>query len=184
MVVVTTIVAMSAPVNSRSDEPGGPGAPVLRSRDWQLDAWRSFLRTHAHLVRRLEQDLVAHGKVPLATYDVLVQLAEAPDNRLRMSELAQAVLLSRSGLTRLVDRLQREGLVERRPDPGDARGLFTVLTPKGRDALRAAAPVHLSGVADLVVQRLTEPELQQLRMLMLKLDPDPPGRSGPVFRGG
>ena len=110
----------------------------LRAGDWRLAAWRSFLRTHTHLLRRLGQDLQTHHKIALASYDVLVQLAEAPEDRLRMSELAEAVLLSRSGLTRLVDRLQREGLVERQPDPGDARGLFTVLTPFGRSALRDA----------------------------------------------
>jgi DNA-binding MarR family transcriptional regulator len=144
--------------------------PLPRVSDWRLAAWRSFLRAHAHVLRRLEQDLQTHHKIALASYDVLVQLAEAPGNRLRMSELAEAVLLSRSGLTRLVDRLQREGLVERQPDPGDARGLFTVLTPKGRDALRDAAVVHLAGVSELVLDRLTEAELRQLQELMIKLD--------------
>jgi DNA-binding MarR family transcriptional regulator len=142
----------------------------LRAGDWRLAAWRSFLRTHTHLLRRLEQDLQSQHKIGMASYDVLVQLAEAPDNRLRMSDLAEAVLLSRSGLTRLVDRLQREGLVERQPDPDDARGLYTVLTAKGRAALRDAAVVHLAGVAELVVDKLSDDELQQLEYLMTKLD--------------
>src|SRR5689334_4863692 len=116
-----------------------PAGPGVRPDDWRLAAWRSFLRTHSQLARRLEQQLQAHGKIALGSYDVLVQLAEAPGNRLRMSELAEAVLLSRSGLTRLVDRLQRDGLVQREPDPDDARGLYTVLTEQGRDALRDAA---------------------------------------------
>lgn len=146
---------------------------AVRPGDWRLVAWRSFLRTHTHLLRLLEQDLLAQHKIALGSYDVLVQLAEAPDNRLRMSELAQAVLLSRSGLTRLVDRLQKDGLVERRPDPGDARGLFTVLTEQGRDALRDAATVHLAGVSRLVIDRLSGPELRQLQELMRKLDPTP-----------
>jgi DNA-binding MarR family transcriptional regulator len=145
--------------------------PVLHADDWRLACWRSFLRTHAHLLRRLEQDLQANRKIALASYDLLVQLAEAPDDRLRMSELAEAVLLSRSGVTRLVDRLQREGMVERQPDPDDARGLFTVLTPQGRAALRDAATVHLAGIAELVVDRLTDEELRQLQALMSKLDP-------------
>src|SRR5206468_9698865 len=106
--------------------------------------------------------------------DVLVQLAEAPGHRLRMSELAEAVLLSRSGLSRLVDRLQKDGLVLREPDPCDARGLFTVLTDKGRDTLRDAAQVHLAGIARLGVHRLTEAELRQLAELMRKLDPATP----------
>ncbi|MCW2539661.1 MAG: transcriptional regulator, MarR family [Frankiales bacterium] len=128
-------------------------------------------------MRRLEQDLQAHHKIAIATYDVLVQLSEAPDFRLRMSELADAVLLSRSGLTRLVDRLQREGLVERQPDPGDARGLYTVLTPKGLAALREAAIVHLAGVSELVFDQLTEDELRILEQLMHKIDPSLPAPS-------
>ena len=153
-------------------------APVLSATDWRLAAWRSFLRTHTHLLRQLEHQLQVHGKITLGSYDVLVQLAEAPDNRLRMSELAEAVLLSRSGLTRLVDRLQKDGLVQRQPDPEDARGMYTVLTAKGRDTLRDASRVHLAGVSELVLDRLSEPELRQLQALMAQLDPMPRGTAG------
>jgi len=170
----------AAPIPGGAAPIPGDAAPVpgdarrpLRAGDWRLAAWRSFLRTHTHLLRRLEQDLLTDHKIALGSYDVLVQLAEAPMNRLRMSELAQAVLLSRSGLTRLVDRLQREGLVERQPDPDDARGMFTVLTPKGRSALRDAAVVHLAGISELVVDRLSDDELRQLHALMTKLDLSP-----------
>jgi DNA-binding MarR family transcriptional regulator len=149
------------------------GGERLRPGDWRLAVWRDFLRTHSHLIKLLEQDLLAQRKIPLGSYDVLVQLAEAPGHRLRMSELAEAVLLSRSGLSRLVDRLQKDGLVLRQPDPCDARGLFTVLTDKGRDTLRDASQVHLAGIARLVVHRLTEPELRLLADLMSKLDPNP-----------
>ena len=147
---------------------------VVSPADWRLAVWRDFLRTHNHLLRQLEHQLLAHGKIAIGSYDVLVQLAEAPDNKLRMSELAEAVLLSRSGLTRLVDRLQSDGLVERQPDPEDARGMYTVLTAKGRDTLRDASRVHLSGVSDLVLTRLSEAELRQLQALMIKLDPSVP----------
>src|SRR4051794_26204558 len=167
--------------------PAGPdlaGEDQLRPGDWRLAVWRGFLRTHSHLIKRLEQDLQAQHKIPLGSYDVLVQLAEAPGHRLRMSELAEAVLLSRSGLSRLVDRLQKDGLVLREPDPCDARGLFTVLTDKGRDTLRDAAQVHLSGIARLVVHRLTEPELRQLAELMIKLDPNPPAAESGDFSVG
>ena len=149
------------------------GGDRLRPGDWQLAAWRSFLRTHSHLIKLLEQDLHAQQKIPLGSYDVLVQLAEAPGQRLRMSELAEAVLLSRSGLTRLVDRMQRDGLVSRAPDPDDARGLYTVLTEQGRDALRDASGVHLAGISRLVFDRISEAELRQLLRLMHKLDPVP-----------
>jgi DNA-binding MarR family transcriptional regulator len=148
---------------------------MVSATDWRLAVWRSFLRTHTHLLRQLEHQLQAQGKIALGSYDVLVQLAEAPNHRLRMSELAEAVLLSRSGLTRLVDRLQKDGLVARQPDPEDARGTYTVLTAKGRDTLRDAAQVHLAGVADLVLTRLSEAELRQLQALMIKLDPAGPG---------
>ncbi|MCW2522631.1 MAG: transcriptional regulator, MarR family [Frankiales bacterium] len=148
-----------------------PGGRRLRPGDERLLAWRAFLRTHAHIVRLLEQDLQVNHKIALASYDVLVQLAEASDNRLRMAELADAVLISRSGLTRLVDRLQREGLVERQPDPEDARGLYTVLTSKGRQALRDASIVHLAGVSRLYIDRLSPGELTELARLMIKLDP-------------
>ncbi len=156
-----------------ADPPTGAATVPLSPADWRLGAWRNFLRTHAHLLRMLEQDLQTHHKISIGSYDVLVQLAEAPAGRLRMSELAEAVLLSRSGLTRLVDRLQKDGLVERQPDRFDARGLFTVLTEKGRDALRDASTVHLAGVSRLVLDRLSEPELVQLSELMRRLDPLP-----------
>jgi len=153
--------------------PKAGGALPVSPADWRLVAWRGFLRTHTHLLRQLEQDLQTNRKIALGSYDVLVQLAEAPGNRLRMSELAEAVLLSRSGLTRLVDRMQRDGLVSRAPDPDDARGLYTVLTEQGRDALRDAASVHLAGISRLVFDRISEAELRQLLRLMRKLDPVP-----------
>lgn len=135
----------------------------------QLQAWRVFLHAHASVTRRLEADLLGAHQMALATYDVLVQLAEAPGGRLRMSELAGAVLLSRSGLTRLVDRLEREGLVARESCPSDARGTFTVLTEEGRRRLRAAAPTHLDGVRRYVTGRFSDAELATLETLLARL---------------
>jgi DNA-binding MarR family transcriptional regulator len=112
----------------------------------ELDVWRSFLRAHARITRVLETELVAAQRLSLASYDVLVQLAEAPGHRLRMTELADAVLLSRSGVTRLVDRLERGGLVQRAKVDSDGRGIEAVLTQAGYDRLRAATGTHLSGV--------------------------------------
>jgi DNA-binding MarR family transcriptional regulator len=134
-----------------------------------MRAWRSFLRGHSYVTRLLEAELEdAHG-LPLASYDVLVQLAESPDGALRMSELAQAVLLSRSGLTRLVDRLEREGLVQRRSCPSDARGTLAVLTDAGRDRLRAASGTHLRGVARHVLSHFDPTELDVLGDLLARL---------------
>jgi DNA-binding MarR family transcriptional regulator len=122
------------------------------------------------MVRRLERDLIEAVGMPLGWYDVLLQLAEAPEHRLRMAELADRVLLSRSGLTRLVDRLAAEGLVTRAPYPGDGRGLYTVLTDSGLARLRAAAPVHLDGIQRYWLSKFTDDELTELAALFGRLE--------------
>lgn len=153
-----------------------------RLSDEQLTAWRSFLQAHAVLVRRLEADLLAEHRLPLASYDVLVQLVEAPERRLRMTELAQRVLISRSGLTRLVDRLEREGLVRREACDDDARGLFAVLTEEGFSRLRRAAPTHLRGVASYAMDRLDDAQVQAMaEICALLLDG---GGVVPIARNG
>jgi DNA-binding MarR family transcriptional regulator len=125
----------------------------------ELHAWRSFLRAHAAVVRRLEADLLASHGLALGVYDVLVQLVEAPGRRLRMTELAGKVLLSRSGLTRLVDRMVRDGYVCRESDPADARGVLAVMTDAGYERLRSASPTHLDGISRYVVDRLAPDDL-------------------------
>jgi DNA-binding MarR family transcriptional regulator len=144
--------------------------PPLRATDWRIGVWRSYLRTHGEMVRRLEADLMAAANMPLGWYDVLLQLAEATDHRLRMAELADRVLLSRSGLTRLVDRLAAEGLVTREPFPGDARGLYTVLTDEGLTRLRAAAPIHLAGIRTYWLSKFSDDELTELSRLFARLE--------------
>jgi DNA-binding MarR family transcriptional regulator len=146
-----------------------PDASPQALTDVQLSAWRSFLRAHAQLTRTLESELMAAQDLPLPSYEVLLHLAEAPSRRLRMTELADRVLLSRSGLTRLVDRLERDRLVERASCPNDARGTHAVLTDAGLARLREAAPTHLEGVAKHVMERLTLAEIGQLKALMDKL---------------
>jgi DNA-binding MarR family transcriptional regulator len=143
---------------------------VLSARE--LSVWRTFLRAHATIMRKLEHDLAANHMLPLPSYDVLLQLAESPQRRLRMTDLADRVLLSRSGLTRLVDRLSAEGLVSREACPDDARGTFTVITDAGLDRLREAAPTHLSGVEEYVTSRLSPAELDALGRLLRKLLPE------------
>src|SRR5919197_6042956 len=104
----------------------------------ELAAWRGLLRAHDQLTRALDADLSeAHG-LPLASYEVLLFLARAPDGRMRMAELADSVLLSRSGVTRLVDRLEGEGLVKRTRCPEDARGLYAGITEAGRRRFQEA----------------------------------------------
>ena len=114
--------------------------------DPRLRAWIAFLQAYAVVTRRLEAELQGERNLSLAEYDALVQLAIADMRRLRMSELADRVVLSRSGVSRLVDRLEGDGLVARRACPTDARGSWAELTPAGLDRLRHAAPVHLRGV--------------------------------------
>lgn len=140
-------------------------SPAPSASDWRIGVWRAFLRAHATVLRQLEEELAAAG-MPLNWYDVLLQLAEAPHHQLRMAELADRVLLSRSGLTRLVDRLQAEGYVRRQRSTDDARGTFTVLTAEGRAALRAAAPVHLAGIARHWLARYSDDELRLLGELL------------------
>jgi len=140
----------------------------------ELRTWRTFLRAHATVLRQLEQELMAEHDLPLASYDVLVQLSESPARRLRMTELADRVLLSRSGLTRLADRLERDGLLTRQACPSDARGTLAVLTDAGLERLRSAWPTHLRGVSQHVTGRLTPDEVQQLGALLGKLVGDTP----------
>jgi len=111
-------------------------------------AWRATLKGHALLVARLDADLREHAEMSLIDYDVLVQLSEAPDRRLPMAELARAVVYSRSGLTRLVDSLERRGLVTRERSSSDRRSWYTVLTGRGLESLENAWPVHAAGVRD------------------------------------
>ncbi|MCD0448049.1 MarR family transcriptional regulator [Actinocorallia sp. API 0066] len=148
-----------------------PGA-TISPRD--LAVWRTLLRAQVHISRRLHQDLVSAHDLALGSYDVLQQLAEQPDGRLRMNDLADRVLLSRSGLTRLADRLQREGLLRRESCASDARGLFAVITLAGRERLQRATATHHRGVREHLIDRLDAAEMAQLRAILDKLAPDYP----------
>lgn len=112
----------------------------------ELAAWRGMLRTHATLVKRLDAELEAAHGLALTSYEVLLHLSGAEGSRMRMCDIADSVLLSRSGLTRLVDRLERTGLVERVSCASDARGAFAKLTDEGRRVFEAAQRTHLDGV--------------------------------------
>lgn len=130
---------------ARTDE--GPLVADQVGGEAELALWRSFLRAHAEITRRLAADLVRSHELDLAEYDVLVQLVEAPGRQLRMTDLAELVLLSRSGVTRLVTRLEADGLVARMRCPSDARGVNAIITESGVNLLRRATPDHLDGVA-------------------------------------
>jgi DNA-binding MarR family transcriptional regulator len=127
-----------------------------------LAAWRSFITAHATLIERIDRDLAAAGCVPLSWYDVLIELLEAPEHRLRMSDLASRVVLSRSTLTHLVERLEREGLVRRERSDSDRRGAYAVLTDEGRAAMRKAWPIYARGIAEYFAQHLRADEIASL----------------------
>ncbi|MBF6606230.1 MAG: MarR family transcriptional regulator [Chloroflexi bacterium] len=127
-----------------------------------IDDWRTFLQAHALISRRLDDELRAEQSMSLAEYDALIQLAIAPDRRLRMNQLADRVLLSRSGVTRLVDRLVADGLVARTQCSTDARGAEAVITSAGLDRLRDASRTHLRGVTRYFLEPLSSGELAAL----------------------
>lgn len=137
-------------------------ATVLLLTTEELSAWRGFLRAHTALTRELDAELVAEHGLPLTSYQVLLFLAESPGGRMRMSELAEQVLLSRSGLTRLVDRLARDDLIQRMPCSEDARGWFAAITPKGRQLFDDARQTHLDGVRRMFVGSFSADELAAL----------------------
>jgi len=132
-------------------------------RDPRLDAWRTFLVAHAQVRRQLERELQAEQSLALGEYEVLLLLARADERRLRMSELADRLVLSRSGVTRLVDRLEGASLVERGSCDTDRRGSWAILTDAGYERLRGASPTHLRGVGKHFLDRIPAAELDALR---------------------
>jgi DNA-binding MarR family transcriptional regulator len=136
-----------------------------------MEAWRSLLQAHATLMRRLETDLMQETGLALADFDVLAQLASA-GGELRMTELANKALISRSGMTRRVARLVEEGLVRRANADDDARAVAVTITAAGLQRLAETAPVHLRGVSDLFVGQLDDRELAMLKRALDKVTVD------------
>ena len=121
----------------------------------QLAAWRAFLEAHATVIRALEREMHEDQGLSLTWYDLLVHLSEAPGRRLAHKALAESVLLSRSGITRLVDRMVAAGLVRREPSPDDRRVSHVVMTENGQGALERAAPGHMRGIVEHFTRHLT-----------------------------
>src|SRR3954447_6374307 len=150
---------MSTPTTS----PEAPAPAELRElAPQELGAWRGMLRVHSALVKALDAELLATHRLPLTSYEVLINLQAAPDRRRRMAELADSVLLSRSGTTRLVDRLERDGLLERDTCDSDGRGCFAVLTDRGEELLSKARATHLEGVRERFLNHFDPAELEQM----------------------
>ena len=175
-----------------SSGPGRVGdAAGNAAEDPVVDAWRGLLVAHSRLVPEVEADLRAAGQVPLSWYDVLLELNAAPDGRLRMSELGQRTVLSRTRVSRVVDELAAAGLAERQPDQADGRSSFAVLTSQGKEALRRAWPVYRQAIHRQLTSRLTPRQCRELAALLGQViataDVDPPAngasRSGRRVRG-
>jgi DNA-binding MarR family transcriptional regulator len=137
--------------------------------DLELAAWRGMLEAHKDLVARLDAELERDHGLPLTSYEVLMYLTDSKAGKLRMGELADRLLLSRSGITRLVDRLERQGLVERQPCEDDGRGFYAVLTDAGREKLGRARPHHLAGVRRHFLDPLDPSELDALSRIWKRL---------------
>ncbi len=136
--------------------------PLRELAPEELGAWRGMLRFHSALVKALDAELLATHDLPLTSYEVLINLQAAPGRRRRMAELADGVLLSRSGTTRLVDRLERDGLLVRDTCDSDGRGCFAVLTERGDEILQKARATHLEGVRVRFLRHFEPSELEQM----------------------
>jgi len=131
-------------------------------------AWEGFVHAQARMMQKLGRELDEAGKIPLDTYDILVQLAEN-GGRVRLRDLVNKVVLSQPGLSRKVARLEEEGLLERLPDPNDGRGVLVRMTRAGRAALRTAAVVHIAGIEREFTSRITEEEAATLTTVFNRL---------------
>jgi DNA-binding MarR family transcriptional regulator len=136
-------------------------ATAVWLNEQEMQAWQAFLRASIRLMERLDAELGGHG-LSLADYEILVHLSGEASGELRMTELAARTLVSRSGLTRRLDRLVESGLVERRSCPTDRRGVFAVLTDAGRSRLEASAPTHVEGVRRPFISQLAGQDLDKL----------------------
>ncbi|HEX7949408.1 MAG TPA: MarR family transcriptional regulator [Candidatus Limnocylindrales bacterium] len=159
--------------------------PVVRpltARDPRLAPWRAFLLAHARVSRRLDEELRLEHDLSIAEYDTLLTLALAPGRRMRMGPLAERVILSKSGVTRLIDRLVSDELVERSACASDARGAEAVLTDRGLARLRQASPTHLRGISEHFLSILDDRDLKVIERSMTAVARQAGSESGDVPR--
>ena len=138
----------------------------LTPRDPRLAPWRAFVMAHAHVSRRLDEDLRAEHGLSLQEYVALLILVEAPEHRLRMGRLAELLTLSKSGATRLIDRLVDDGLVARVSCSSDLRGAEAALTESGVSRLRTAAPTHLRGIMEYFLSAISTDDVPTVERTM------------------
>ena len=158
---MSTATATATVLKLAPEKEQGPGEPDSLSES-ELRAWRGLLRAHASLAKRLESRLEREHGLQLSSYEVLQHLLDAPAGRMRMCDLAEHAQLSRSGLTRLVDRLERDELLGRCTCEHDARGAYACLTDRGRERLDAARGTHRAVVREHFLSHFSEPELETL----------------------
>lgn len=141
--------------------------PIIDQK--RLAVWKTFLRAHASLLRILESELQAQQGLSLTWYEVLLHLSKDPRGGLRMQELAEAVVLSRSGLTRLLDRMEKAGLVQRRPCVHDRRGAYALITPEGKTLFNQIRPIVLQGIETHFARHLDEAACDTLLEVFSKI---------------
>jgi len=139
-----------------------------------LSAWVGLLRGHAALTRALNADLVTDHGLTLSDYEVLLRLSRAPERKMRRVDLAEQVLLTASGITRLLDGLQASGYVDKAACSSDARVTYAVLTGAGHEKLRSAAEVHVAGIHAMFAERYSDDEMATLAELLSRLDGSEP----------
>jgi DNA-binding MarR family transcriptional regulator len=167
----STAMATATAIETASTVPCAATAEEQALSEGELRAWRGLKRAHASLAKRVDAELERTHGLPLSTYEVLHHLVESSGGRMRMCDLAEQAQLSRSGLTRLADRLEREGLLERCSCEHDARGAYACLTDLGRARLRAARGTHLAVVREQFLSRFSEDELGALAEIWERIAP-------------
>ncbi len=142
---------------------------MVRIADNRMQTWQAFLEAHSKVIRVLESEMIEDQSLPLTWYDILANLNYSPDGKMRMQTLADSVVLSRSGLTRLFDRMTKEGLVTREPCPEDRRGTYAVITPQGADALARANPGHYRGIREHFLDKLDDSDVEAIQRALAKI---------------
>jgi DNA-binding MarR family transcriptional regulator len=135
----------------------------------RLDAWRSFTQANSVVVRALDREMHDELGLPLTWYEVLSRLSHSPEGRLRMQTLADSVVYSRSGITRLLDRMARSGLIQRQPCSHDRRGLYAAITPKGSELFQRARPGHIRRIESHFLRHLSDEDLAGLQKVLTKV---------------
>jgi DNA-binding MarR family transcriptional regulator len=169
---VSPAVPVAVPPGACAPVPAGEESSSLEGV--ALEAWRSYLQSHATIVRMLDAELISEHGITTRDYEVLLYLAQSPERRLPMSALAESTMLTRSGITRLVDGLVAGGFIERVSCPNDARVSYAQLTDEGFEKLRSAGCTHVGSIRRLFLEHFDADETGQLAVLLGRL----PGAGG------